>query len=189
MPAARSLLCVACLLAVPTAFASTPPVPPAPPVAVRASPPLIADAPPPRERQAVTFARELLFTGGGMTFGLNALPVAWGSTLTLPTSEATMKLNGLCTFRAQFFVLNIGFLTSIPTQNTIRLNTPGGTLKASVAMGAVPYNTTFNTSGDIVLAPGIYILYAKIDEPNTNAEYYENNNLNRVRVIVDGGCN
>jgi hypothetical protein len=35
---------------------------------------------------------------------------------------------------------------------------------------------------------GTYTLYAKIDEPNTNAEYCENNNLNRVRVIISGSC-
>ena len=123
-----------------------------------------------------------------MYLGLNALFVPWDSSITPPTSEATMKSNGLCTFRSQFYVRNIGFLTSIPTQNTVRRGSVEGPLLSSMAMGAIPYLTVFNNSTDILLAPGTHMLYAKIDAPNTNAEYYESNNLNRVQVVVSGSC-
>ena len=140
------------------------------------------------EQHALTLARELVFGSTGMYLGLNALFVPWDSSITPPTSEATMKSNGLCTFRSQFYVRNIGFLTSIPTQNTVRRGSVEGPLLSSMAMGAIPYLTVFNNSTDILLAPGTHMLYAKIDAPNTNAEYYESNNLNRVQVVVSGSC-
>ncbi len=40
-----------------------------------------------------------------------------------------------------------------------------------------------------MLAPGSHTLCAKIDEPTTNAEYCENNNLNRVLMTLQGSCN
>ncbi len=189
MPALPSLFRPACLsvalIAASAAFASVP-VPSSAPLRDSAT---SQTAPTPAgEQHALTLARELGFASTGMYFGLNAILVPWGQTATIPTSEATSKSNGLCTFRHQFFVRNIGLLNSIPTQNTVRVNSSGGALGSSMAMGSIPYTAVFNNSADIVLAPGTYILYAKIDEPNTNAEYYEDNNINRVRVIISGSC-
>jgi hypothetical protein len=188
MPLIRTLFSSACLsaaLAAPLASAHAPS--PSAPTSMRPSPQTPAEPSP--ARYAVTLARELGFGSNGMSFGINALPVDWGQTLTLPTSEATMKSNGICTFRSQFFVRNVGFLASVPTQNTVRLNASNGALLSSTAMGSIPYLAFFNNSSDIQLAPGTWTLYVMIDAPNTNAEYYESNNLNRVRVIVSGSCN
>ena len=189
MPAVRPPFRFVCVLAALSGLsAASPPSP-----SLQDSPVIAADtaavAEPAAPQYATTLARELAFGSTGMYLGLNALLAPWSSSIVLPTSEATTQQNGLCTFRAQYFVRNLGFLSSIPTQNTLRRNAPGGMLLSSVAMGALPYNTLFNASSDIVLAPGSHTLYAKIDEPNTNAEYYENNNLNRVLVTVQGSCN
>jgi hypothetical protein len=197
MPALRSKFRQRCLLpialaCVPVVYASAPttPSPDIAPKTVSLNNERIPVVSPERAQHATTLARELVFgAGNGMYLGINSLLVPWGNSITLPSSEATSKSNGLCTFRSQFYVRNAGFLTSIPTQNTVRLNSSSGPLLSSLAMSAIPYLAQFNNSTDIVLAPGTYVLYAKIDEPNTNAEFYENNNLNRVQVNVSGSCN
>lgn len=194
MSAARSALFPVSLLAMfaaSSAFASTAPAPDRPVSDPAANPMPAAPAAQQHPLRAQIFPRELQFhpTITGMSIGLNAINIPWGQTVTIPTSEATSKSNGLCTFRAQYWVRNFGLLTSIATQNTIRLNTQGGALLSTVAMGPIASLGSFNTSSDIVLAPGTWILYAKIDEPNTNLESNETNNLNRVRVIISGSCN
>lgn len=181
----RSACLFAALVAASAAFASAPNPSDAPLRASQTSQPARAPA---GEQQALTLARELAFASSGMYFGLSAILVPWGQTATIPTSEATSKSNGLCTFRHQFYVRNLGLLSSISTQNRVRVNSPVGPLGSSVTMGSIPYATVFNNSADIVLAPGTYTLYAKIDEPNTNAEYYENNNLKSMQVIISGSC-
>lgn len=121
-------------------------------------------------------------------FQLASATIAWGTSATVSSSDASSTKGGLCGFRYKYVTRNQGSAASIATTNRIRRDTQNGPIVASNALAALAPNATAVSDGHLWLQPGTWMLYVHADETQTVAESDEANNLRRVKVTVEGKC-
>lgn len=121
-------------------------------------------------------------------FQLASATIPWGTSATVPSSDASSTKGGMCGFRYKYVTRNQGGAASIATTNRIRRDTQNGQIVASNALAALAPNATVVSDGHLWLQPGTWMLYVHADEPKTVAESDEANNLRRVKVTVEGKC-
>lgn len=147
-----------------------------------------AGKPPGREPPATATITlpDLIPVNNGLQLGSKVIP--WGQTATISTDEASSKQGGRCEFRYKYGTTNAGQAGAGPAANLILLNAVNGPVLANAPLPALAVAAQHTSSGTVQLVPGTWTLYVHVDGQTQVIETDDKNNVQRVRVQVDGKC-
>ncbi len=121
-------------------------------------------------------------------FELAGISIPWGESGTVPSTRAEGTRDGLCRFPYRFAIRNTDHSASLATTSMITLAAVDGVVLHSAYLPVIAGGGRTVSNGTILLAPGRWVLYVKIDAAGRINELDESNNLRRVGITVLGDC-
>jgi CARDB protein len=121
---------------------------------------------------------------GGITVGGHFS--AWGGSVTLSGSDASSQINGVCSFKIAYDMVNVGNADTAPKfVNRLRSGaTPIGE-QSNLTLDA---GKSQQVAGQIALKPGSHGVTLSLDDGKVVSESNELNNVFRVKIVVNSKC-